>query len=182
MSQNVTFLFLSLTTTVHKLAKGELSDDDLLRGLFYFGCLRKYIVDDELGSLAATRWWTTSEDGARRLHARLRTTVLHAESKGRAIWRPTHFYEQKLKDKTVVQIKTTDLGSDKAVDELLTRNGWPSVRALMETRRQRGPSSEPWSKSPRLKAFSPYEVFDAVQEHYAQILKRNESPPLQVIW
>jgi hypothetical protein len=72
-------LFLSFTTLLGLIARGEISQSALDSGLFYFGCGKAHVF----GEPEEAKWF----EGGEAALATVRAAVTLAENNGRVLWR-----------------------------------------------------------------------------------------------
>lgn len=81
-------LFLSFSGLLYKLDRGEVLQQELDTGLFYFGCSRKHAYDPgasgEYNEVAQMR-----SPNAHRVHQQLCRALYKGEEDGRVLWRST---------------------------------------------------------------------------------------------
>ncbi len=105
-------LFVSFTSLLRLVSQGEVNDQDLDTGLFFFGCWREHALNPGAAGEADERTW----HGGRYAdaHPRIVQALLKAESEGRAQW---HNAAQRTE------------GGWTLLDRLLVDNGYSSLQA-----------------------------------------------------
>lgn len=116
-------LFLSFTGTLYGLASGEITQEDLASGLFYFGCARTHAFKPWEGMTNEILWaFKDDQERGQAAHTQLVATLQRGEEEGRVIWREPD-----------AQYSYEDLGI------LLGRNGYGNVLEELS-----GPSFDCW--------------------------------------
>ena len=82
-------VFLSFTGMLQSMRDGEVSDEDLTHGLFYFGCARVHVMGRDPGKLhEVNNAFPTDTEQGRETCLKLQQALVTAEAEGRVAWRP----------------------------------------------------------------------------------------------
>ncbi len=92
--QQAPTLFVSLKATIQRIAQGDVGEDDLVTGLFFFSGTRDFALDPWGHVSGIVRGYLEDNERIRAAHSRLVSALLASEERRRVSWeRPLTCHE-----------------------------------------------------------------------------------------
>jgi hypothetical protein len=81
-------LFVSFTGMIRAFIEGEVTEDDLVTGLFYLGCVRNHAINPWQDRTNEVLWYfKDDQERARLVHDQIVVAITRGENEGRVNWR-----------------------------------------------------------------------------------------------